>query len=78
MFVNLKKGTYRKKKSMPGTLYAVLKYWLEKLLNVEGPTQQRPEDFENEIPLPGGAINISVYLKKFSVHTHYCVQFWQC
>ena len=29
---NLKKGTYRQKTSMPGTPYAVLKYWLEKLL----------------------------------------------
>ena len=36
---NLKKGTYRwKKNPMPGTPYADLKYWLEKLLNVEGPT----------------------------------------
>ena len=47
---------------MPGTLYAVLKYWLENLLNVEGQLSKHNEDWKtsNENLFPCGAIDISV------------------
>ena len=50
---------------MPGSPYAVLKYWL-----VEGPTLEAKGDRKtsNEILFPRDAIDISVYLKKSSVH----------
>ena len=50
---------------MPGTPCAVLKYWL-----VEGPTLEAKGDRKtsNELLFPHGAIDISVYLKKSTVH----------
>ena len=73
MFVNLKKGTYRLKKSMPGTPYAVLKYRGEKLLNVEGPTLWSKME-TGRLPMkylfPRDAIDISIYLKKKKSSVH--------
>ena len=51
---------------MPGSPYAVLKYWLEKHLNVEGPTFSKMETGRLRIKylFPWGVIDIFVYLKK--------------
>ena len=51
---------------MPGSPYAVLKYWLEKVIKWKGQLSKQNGDWKtsNEIHLPAGAIDISVYLKK--------------
>ena len=81
MFVNLKKETYRQKKSMPGTPYAVLKYSGGKILNMEGPTLWSKME-TGRLPMkylfPHGAIDISVYLKKTKSSVHaILVAFWE-
>ena len=69
MFV-LEKGNLQVEKSMPVSPYAVLKYWLEKLLNMEGPTlllsqfSMETRRLRMKYLFPLGAIDISVYLKK--------------
>ena len=81
MFVNLKKGTYRLKKSIPGTPCAVLKYCGEKLLNVEGPTLWSKME-TGRLPMkylfPRSAIDIFVYFKKTKSSVHaILVAFWE-
>ena len=73
MFVNLKRGAYRYKKSMPGTPFAVLKCCGEKLLRVEGPTlwsKMETGSLPMKYLFPRGAIHISVYLKKTKSSVH--------
>ena len=70
MFVNLKKRTYRQKKSMPGTPYAVLKYCGENFLNMEGPTlwsKMKTGGLPMKYLFPRGAIDISVILEEDEV-----------
>ena len=53
-----------------------LKYCLEKILNVEGVNYLKTAKLRMKYLFLRGAIDISVYLKKSSVHAPYCVQFW--